>query len=586
MNLWLLKHDTSPFSKEFFDQAQTYVQTIPQLKKIKLEEFSNGNLHFVSFSSADIPKKYNQIKEGTLKGYSGLLVDKSTACNDVRNIENVVINPENYYGQFALYQLDKNFECFGDVLGFHKVFYGKIGKQVYISNSFELLKKLDTFEVNTIQMLKDYSSVRFGIFPGYNTLLKNIYTLPEYGKVALSQDGKLILSTYKDLTELLLPKGDFEAKLKEAVDDYKSITRYLSKYHHSAIGLSGGFDGRLILNLFHTTQGKNVETFTYNRAGNLDLYIASVLSQKAKVAHEKFKLSYSEKSRKIQIEKFKDSSGDAFYMTYINNVTPFFKLEREFKVVLNGNGGDTDWEFGEKRIADVDKSSLKTFIYDYSVKLANHPILKEEIQKKIAKDFENYLWNKYSCFSTKENALQLLASAFFHLERFRPEQGFLYTQNSNKYHDVFAPFAIESFNQLVFLSTKNQLQRGLKQGIHYRLSYELTNGKIPFAPILTSASANEHGENLFQNLVNKIAPYLPKVIWKLNNGDTNTQIRNQYKSKVNSVYKDYILENTDSPIFDFLDKNTILSEVEREAYNGSYNAIGGMIKTLQENHNV
>src|SRR5690606_3200712 len=108
--------------------------------------------------------------------------------------------------------------------------------------------------------------------------------------------------------------------------------------------------------------------------------------------------------------------------------------------------------------------------------------------------------------------------AFFHLERFRSEQGFAYSQNSNKNHDVFAPFAIESFNQLIFLANKNQLQRGLREGIHYRLSDALTEGSIPYAPIITSAISNEHGNNIFQNLLNKIAPYIPKVIWKLNGG--------------------------------------------------------------------
>ena len=250
---------------------------------------------------------------------------------------------------------------------------------------------------------------------------------------------------------------------------------------------------------------------------------------------------------------------------------------------MGGNGGDTDWEFGEKRIADVDKSTLKKFIHDYSKKMTLHPILKKEVSESFAEEIESYFLEKYSLFAEKQNFQQLLASAFFHLERFRGEQGFAYSQNSNKNHDVFAPFALESFNQLVLLSTKKQLQRGLREGIQYRLSKALTNNNIQYAPILTSA--NEHGSNFVQKMANKFAPYLPKIIWKLNNGDTNTKIRRVYQSHVNLVYKEYISANIDSKIFEWIEKDVVVKEVCDDNYTGSYNPIGSMIKTLEETQN-
>lgn len=582
MNLWILKYDSSEFSETYKKSLEEYVITINQLKEFGMQEWNKNNFHFLSFSSLTSPKIYNHIENDFLKGYSGLLIDKSQECRDLRNIENVdVENPEKYYGQFSLYQFENGaFKSFTDTLGFHKVFYGEKGGELYVSNSIELIKKTGVFETNVLQMLKDFSTSSFGIFPGYNTLVQGVFTLPEYGCLEISHEGKLNVGTYKDISELLTPSGDFESKMKEAVQDYKTIAAYMRKYHKVTIGLSGGFDGRLILNMFHGTSGKSLETFTYNRAGSLDLKIASLLSRKAMVPHHQFVLKADVKGSELKVSGFKDSAGDPFTMSLKKMMKDFYYSEGEYKVSLGGNGGDTDWEFGEKRIADVDQSSLKTFIRGYSAKLSDHPLFKPEIKKQFREELENYFWNKYQLFETKNNYQQLLASAFFHLERFRGEQGFGYSQNSNKNHDVFAPFAIESFNQLVFLATKQQLQRGLREGIQYRLSDGLTNGKIPYAPILTSA--NEHGNNIFQKGINKIAPYLPKIIWKMNNGDTNTRIRKQYQSQVNEIYKEYINGNVESEIFSFINKEVVISETKKPDYNGKYNQIGSMIKTLKD----
>lgn len=584
MNLWILKYDKESFSDTFIERLSTYVQTIPQLKHHEVHRFSKDKFHFFSISSKGIPKTYNEISEEGVRGYSGLLIDKSPEQRDLRNIANLdVRKPNDYYGQFSLFDLKNNsFKCFTDNLGFHKVFYGEKKGVKYVSNSFEFMKQMDVFEPNLYQMLKDFSTIRYGIVPGYNTLLQEVFTLTEYGWLEITGSGELKTGTYKDLSELLTPKGDFESKLKETIIDYQTIAAYLRKYHKVAIGLSGGFDGRLILNIFHKSNGKSLETFTYNRAGNLDLYIASFLSKKAGVPHRKFVIKPDNKKMDLKISPFKDSSGDAFTLSFRNALKDFYFEDSEFKVTLGGNGGDTDWEFGEKRIVDVDKSNLQSFIHDYAQKLGDHPILNEELKQRFSLEMEDYLWNKYKVFSEKKNFQQLLASAFFHLERFRSEQGFAYSQNSNKNHDVFAPFAIESFNQLIFLANKNQLQRGLREGIHYRLSDALTEGRIPYAPIITSAISNEHGNNIFQNLLNKIAPYIPKVIWKLNGGDTNTRIRKKYQADVNKIYQNYINKNQDSEIFDLIDKEKVLRSTSQVEYKGNYNAIGSMIKTLND----
>ncbi|WP_438969484.1 hypothetical protein [Nonlabens sp.] len=98
-------------------------------------------------------------------------------------------------------------------------------------------------------MLLDYMTVRYGVYPGYETLYKDVYTMPEYGKIVITTTG-FVLSNYKAISDLLQPDTDFENQLKLVIDEYKSNATYLRKYHHIVIPLSGGFDGRLILSFF------------------------------------------------------------------------------------------------------------------------------------------------------------------------------------------------------------------------------------------------------------------------------------------------------------------------------------------------
>ena len=224
---------------------------------------------------------------------------------------------------------------------------------------------------------------------------------------------------------------------------------------------------------------------------------------------------------------------------------------------------------------------IKCFIKSYALMLVSHPLVSIEKSTKLALKLEKYFLEKYAIFETKENYLQLLGSAFFHLERFRGEQGFGYSQNQNTNKDIFAPFATESFNQTVFTATKNQLQRTLKEGIHYRLYHSLTEGKVPYAPILTAK--NEFGKNIFQKTLNFIAPYLPKIIWKLNNGDTNTELRNKFSNTINSISKEYILAHEKSDLWQFLDYPKINNSIKNDPYKGQYNTIAMMLKFLETN---
>jgi len=584
MNIWILKYSASAFSTHFVDEAKSLATTIKQLKLSEIYQKQLGNFHLISITTIfeNSQKKYIEDSGNTVRGYSGLLIGKNEVDIDYRDIRNIDCEkPQLYSGHFGLFTFDSDeFMCNVDNFGFHKIFCFKKDEDIYVTNYLKLLELTGLLQADKEQAVCDFLTSRFGVYPGYNTLFEGVKTLQEYGQVSI-KNGILKNSSYKSIEELLQPKADFETNINKTIVEFKNAAQYLRNYHKTAIGLSGGFDGRLMLSFFYNTQGKSLETFTYNRAGKLDLWIASYLSKQFKVDHKTFKLKTKIVDFVPKLNKFKDSEGDAFTKVLKDSIADFFQTQDCFKVSLGGNGADTDWEFGEKQLNKLNVNEFKSFIKSYSLMLVSHPLVSIETTTTLALKLENYFLNKYAVFETKENYLQLLGSAFFHLERFRGEQGFGYSQNQNTNKDIFAPFATESFNQTVFTATKNQLQRTLKVGIHYRIYHSLTEGKVPYAPILTAR--NEFGKNSFQKTLNFIAPYLPKIIWKLNNGDTNTQLRNKFASKISSISKDYILEQEKSELWHLLDYSKIKNDIENNQYKGQYNTIATMVRLLETN---
>lgn len=52
------------------------------------------------------------------------------------------------------------------------------------------------------------------------------------------------------------------------------------------------------------------------------------------------------------------------------------------------------------------------------------------------------------------------------------------------------------------------------------------------------------------------------------------------------IYKQYINTNKDSEIFNFINKDEVISETSKGNYNGKYNQIGSMIKTIEQHKSL
>lgn len=581
MNIWICKYGKENFDLNYLLKVQNLKKNNPQLEEAELLNNTIANFHFLSLYSKK-EKQYLSVDSNSILGYSGLLIGRNSIEKDLRNVQNISIDTlDEYNGQFSIFSLNiDGLTCKVDALGFHKVFYFESDNEIYVTNYLELLKLTSLLKPDITAILNSYSTNRFGVTLGNKTNFKDVFTLPEYGNLEISHSGALIVKAYKDIDILLVPDSNFESQLNKTISEYRIAANYLRKYHDTVVPLSGGYDGRLILNFFYKTNGRSLETMTYNRAGILDLIIAGVLSKKTGVSHEKIKINIKNEDFEVSIPDLKNPESDVFTSTFYKAVKKFYKSKNSFKVSLGGNGGDTDWEFGETQMKALDKSSFCNFIRSYAKLISHHPLFSENLIESLTKKNEKYLLNKYEAFSNKKNFIQLLGSSFFHLERFR-QQGYTHSQFSNKYHDIFAPFATESFNKLVFCANKRQLQRGLKEGIQYRLNHGLTNGNIPYAPILTAQ--NELGNNKMQKMLNRLAPYLPKIIWKLNNGDTNAKLRRKFSSKINDLSKHYILDNEDSQVWNLIEEDKVRTVLKSDNYDGKYNEIAVLMKFIEDN---
>jgi len=583
MNIWILKYGKSGFSSNFVDEAQNLATTIEQLKFSEINQKKLGHFHFISITTQfeKSQKEYIEDSDGIVRGYSGLVIGKNEVDIDYRDIANINCdNPERYSGQFCLFTLNNDsFVCKTDNMGFHKVFYFKDGDDVYVTNYIKLLEITGKIMPDPEQLLLDFLTSRYGVSPGYNTLFKGVYNLPEFGFITISSN-KVNISTYQSIETLLNPATDFETNLNQTVNEFRNAANYLRNFHKTTIGLSGGFDGRLILSFFYKTSGKSLETFTYNRAGKLDLWIARYLSNKFSIPHKKFIVVSEIKNFKPEVKPYKDSSGDPFTIAYNKVMGSYFKTTDSFKVNLPGNGGDIDSELGKKKLKALKNSDFKSFIMSYSQMLVEYPHLSDEFKTKSATTLSDYFCKKYSAFEANDNYLQLLLSSLFHFERFGRDQSFAFSQKAINDKDVFAPFTSESFIKTVFKASKKQLQRNLKAGIHYQLYYRLTKGTVPYAPVLTAR--NDFGKNIIQKMINYIVPILPKIIWKLNGGDTNQKMRNQYSKMNDDIVKEFLIKNSDSDLWQYINYKQILDGLSND-YKGQYNQIALIVKSLENN---
>lgn len=500
---------------------------------------------------------------------------------DLRDIDRInVHDPLEYEGQYALFELTKEtFKVSVDCLGIHQVYHSIQDDAIYCSNNFELMQKTPGMRVDKQQILIDFLTTRYGFSPGYNSFLKGCSTLHEFGRLKIEK-GKLQVSSYAELEYFFTNGIDFHSVLNETAVSFRHFATYLRKYHITTIGLSGGFDGRLILSAFSNTSGNHLETYTYNRAGFLDFLIAGLVSRSHRVINKKIRIPHS-KTRGDVINTYKNSREDPFQKKFFKAMADFYKTENSYKVFLGGNGLDIDFKFGERVLGKVEGKDFNSFVREFSKLLVDSQLLSKETVNEMASTLEKYFLQKYFFLQNDSNWRIRFFSCLYHFERIRPSIGPAYSQILNEHTDFFMFSANKAFLKCVFAANYDQKQRNRKAGIHYQLSKRLNPIKTPFIPFLTSST--DFADNILQKLCDKIVPTLPKIIWKLNNGDTTQKARNLIKQEQESRAKDYILKNSQSALWESLDYSRIIKNIEDGTPNFPFYQIATMVKSLDQN---
>lgn len=562
MHIWLTTYDIRLSPTEISQEFSAKIQKIPTLSSYKFSYYELGNFSFFSWTPSDrTSKTYLKRNEEGVFGYSGTIIDDSGKNEDMRHIDQVMAktkNIDNLSGQFAIFQLsEKSFSCWGDNLGSHKVFYLEKDNQVFVCNNLNLLVQVGHCELDLQQFILQTVVSDSGGHFGYKTQYKGVSMLPENAQLSIVE-GELAISEYANLQEVIKPKLNFNDNLKQTVVSLKNSAKYLRKYHDTVVTLSGGFDSRVVLATFWATKGKTINTFTYNRQSNLDFIIASKLSRDFKIPHVKITLD-PEKDQKF-IEEFDDTAdGTDIFDFLIKSKCREFYNAMEIKVVLSGNGGDTDWAYHFSKNVDYSAADFSQLISGYSGKFYENEFLIADIKEEGKKEVKTYMEDKFGSFATRENFIQLFGSGIFHLERFR-NQGMAFSQNANKLHDTFNPFGTVDFLKTAFSAQKENLMRGNRNSIHYLLYNRLTEQHAPYAPLLRENSWNDGLRKVIQNLL----PFYAKVLWKLKGGDVNTVLRKKYGIDQGNKYKEIILSSRNSEIWDYLNRNEVYRKLERD----------------------
>jgi hypothetical protein len=520
MHLWLVEHSNETL-QEFTSKLNqiTYQFESPFY-------FSNGSIKF--FSSI-IHQEINSLNfisydDISLKGFSGLVIDSSGKKRDFRSIKNIPeikdLNFDELSGQFSVFQISGgNFKCVVDEIGHHKFFYYFEEEKVVVSNNLELILKF------TYKVPKDFKlQTNILSFHGYRTKFDDIYFLGTFQGLELV-DGKICIEERDNVGNIYNPEFDFEKNLENYYQELLNVSNYLTEYHRVFVDVSGGFDSRVVLSMFYGKNDANISLFTYNRQSSLDFYIAKKLNKAFNFKHFLIELNLADFEKFLsQLDK-KDSKLDPFKFFLYKKSKEYF-LKDEIPVKLNGNGGGTDWAF---QFLAAFKSDLKGHNTISPQKLlrkyVNDQIIKYQI-KEHEELISDYFSNKFKSILDTVNSNQKIASAV-HLEHVIFDHGFSQSQLNPDFFHTYSPFASRKFFKLIFSSDQDQLIRGNKTSIHYRLYDKLTHGVKPFAPILRE---NDWYDTPLHKIQNYIFPLYAKILWKIQGGDINTQIRKKYKN--------------------------------------------------------
>jgi len=591
MNLWIAKLGGVGFSAKNIGEVEKIAARYKTLEHREFTQFKSQHIHFLSFATTQEygKKKYNSSNDHQLIAFSGLPVAGRSEYHDYRDVNNLKKFIKDYktannelLGQYALLQasLDE-FECFTDFLGIHKIFYSQLSNgEILVSNSVLCIQCIKGKEINYDFYV---NWIAFGEIYGYETEDKNIHTLPEFGHLKWSGSDGLKINMVSSLTTLILPEKssehDIHYYIRETVSDFKKSIRYITEFHESVLPLSGGYDSRLILEVFTLFNTSGLECYTYpdNEA---DVKYAKKIARYYQVNHKVLK---PEKNlEEIEANESLFFPGDAF-LDYSKVFGFQFREQKKkysengLKVLLKGDGAGTH-AILRKYSQSNDGNPLE----------AINLIINKSFVKGILKtDVEQIFWNKMKTYYKKKyidlvrqsETTHAFASIYYFLERFGNYQSHKLI-NGYQLNDMYLPYANQNFIKAVFLSPQIKLIKNRKMSLHHLLHKELLgDGTKPIHYV-----DGIHWEaNKFQRIHYRIQKMLKKKIL-MSDIKYSTAVRDQFFEKNKNTFKEVILSSSTNELWNYFDYDNLRKSFLSDKINSSQRKAIYKIVPLLDKH--
>lgn len=563
MNLWIAKLGTDSFKELDINRFKEIAGSFKTLNSHEFFQYKTDSVHYLSVTTRkDIGGKIYNSKDEGLFAYSGLAVSKKDTDTDFRDINNLKSYqsdlPSVYNdldGQFSLIKCsDSQFEGVSDPLGIHKIFYHQAQNgDVFVSNYIPSIQLFKESEPN-IEFYATWISSS-GIY-GEETEEKDVWALPEFGRLKWTEREGLSVTNYSELSTILNPGNDTIDYIEQTVKEFKISARYLAKYHQCVLTLSGGYDSRLVLEMFSDVDKSNLECYTYPD-GVYDTEVAREIANYHGVKHQQ--LSPAEDLDRKKLDEFLQSSKKPFicysnifgyqFSTGVENI-----FEGNLKVLLKGDGGDTPT--GLKKYSAANKYTPEQAAEALVDMAINSDVLLPEAVGLIREKMQKYYTDKYLNVMQKRGTNHNIASIFYFLERFGNYQSHKLI-NSMHISDIYLPFANINFLKAVFSAPEWMLKKSMKGSIHHLLHNRLTvNNSKP----IHFASGRHWNEKKVSRtgfiLKNKIRRFF-RIRPPKRKSSYSAKLRNKFFELNQDYFKEVIHSSASSEFWSYFNKKII-----------------------------
>ncbi|MBU2540165.1 asparagine synthase [Patescibacteria group bacterium] len=291
---------------------------------------------------------------------------------------------------FFIYDKERNSLIIGnDRYGLRPIYYRKISDGIIFSSELkgliEIKQKIENLK-NTVNEEAIIEHFTFQHLFGAKTMIKEI-SLFSPASILKYSDDEISLTNYwqpqfkekRDMTEKEAIEG-LDEKIKKAVE--RKISR---NQKDIGIGLSGGLDSRIILDILEKLKGENkfvLRSFNYGMSeDNLDSLFSKRLANLYGIVHEFIRIGY-----KSCLEKGLASIGPE-YSGFDFRFVPFYEEVRRkgIKDVFSGEFGDCSFgkDIEEEFKNAIDITTFSEILFNKWNRIIPHKIQKQFFKEKL-----------------------------------------------------------------------------------------------------------------------------------------------------------------------------------------------------------